>query len=116
MTISVFDSNDNKLSHVFGVTVRPPVPDSTASSWVIASLKYVIEFGEPFEFQLGAWDASGIDHWRISDSDNSSIDTAGSFRNATQLAIDVYRSDARAYDPHGNYCSATLTVVVVDSS
>jgi parallel beta-helix repeat protein len=115
LNISVFDTHDNKLSSIFTVSVKPPVVDSAAPSWVIASLSEVIEFGEPFALQLGAWDPSGIDHWWISDSVNFMIDASGLVRNATRLEIGEYILEVRAYDPHGNFCSATITVVVMVS-
>lgn len=113
LNISVFDTHSNKLSSVFTVTVKARLIDSTSPAWVIASLREVIEFGEHFALQLGAWDASGIDHWWISDSVNFNIDTSGFVRNATQLEVGEYSLEVRAYDPYGNYCTATITVIVV---
>jgi parallel beta-helix repeat protein len=115
LNISVFDTHDNKLSSIFSITVKPQIFDSTAPSWVIVSLRDVIEFGEPFALQFGAWDASGIDHWWISDSINFSIDESGLITNATRLEIGQYNFEVRVYDSFDNYASAILTITVVSS-
>jgi parallel beta-helix repeat protein len=113
LNISVFDTHGNKLSSVFTVTVNAPTVDSTSPAWVIASLREVIEFGEPFALLLGAWDESGIDHWWISDTANFNVDASGFVRNATLLEIGEYTLEVRAYDPYSNYCSAIISVIVV---
>ncbi|MHA2141740.1 MAG: right-handed parallel beta-helix repeat-containing protein [Candidatus Thorarchaeota archaeon] len=115
LNISVYDTHDNKLSSVFEVIVKQPVVDTTSPSWVIASLSETLEFGESFSKQMGAWDASNIDHYWISDMVNFDIDESGLITNATILEVGVYSLEVRAYDPFGNYCSATLIITVVPS-
>jgi parallel beta-helix repeat protein len=115
LNISVFDTHDNKLSSIFSITVKPPILDTTAPSWVTVLFRDVIEFGEPFALQFSAWDASGIDHWWISDSINFSVDESGLITNATRLEIGLYSLEVRAYDSFDNYAKAILTITVVSS-
>jgi parallel beta-helix repeat protein len=113
LNISVFDSHHNKLSSVFEVIIRQPPADTTSPSWIIASLTETLEFGEPFSKQMSAWDESNVDHYWISDTINFAIDGSGLIRNATILEIGVYSLEVRAYDPFGNFCSATLIITVI---
>ncbi|MFW9890504.1 MAG: NosD domain-containing protein, partial [Candidatus Thorarchaeota archaeon] len=115
LNISVFDTHYNMLSSVFEVVVKQPFPDRTSPSWVIASLSYTIKVGEPFALQIGAWDASGIANWLISDTIHFTIDEGGLIMNATQLEIGVYTFEVRAYDPFDNYASAIITLTVIPS-
>lgn len=113
LNISVFDTHGNRLSALLYVTVKQPAVDTTSPSWVIASLTHTLEFGELLSIQMGAWDASSIDHYWINDTVNFAIDESGLITNGITLQVGEYSLEVRAYDPSGNYCSVILIIIVV---
>ena len=112
LNITVYDLLGNHLSSVFTVTVEPPEQDLTSPIWIVVPVDEITNYGEPVILSLGAWDASGIDHWWLNDTENFTFDEFGVIRNATVLEPGIYRLEARAYDPYGNYCSATIVLTV----
>ncbi len=115
LNITVFDSYDNRLSAIFSITIEPPEPDTTPPDWVTLHIYQTIEYGEPLQVQVVAWDESGIDHLWLNDTTHFTLDVLGVITNATVLEPGIYRLEVRAYDPYDNYCSAILVVTVLEA-
>ncbi|MGB5910805.1 MAG: hypothetical protein WBH31_06380, partial [Promethearchaeia archaeon] len=89
------------------------VEDTIAPTWDEIPTDQLLEYGEVFNYDLNASDASGIDHWWLNDTTNFAIDDiTGMITNATLLEEGVHWLEVRAYDPHGLYCSNTFKVIV----
>ncbi len=115
LNITVYDVYGNKLSAIFTVTVNPPEQDTVPPAWITLHISQTIEHGQALEIYIEAWDASGIDHFWLNDTDHFTLDEQGVIRNATILEPGVYRLEVRAYDPYDNYCIATLVVTVLEA-
>lgn len=115
LNITVYDSYNNSLSAIFSITIEPPEPDTTPPDWVILHIYQTIEYGEPLQVQVVAWDESGIDHLWLNDTTHFTLDVLGVITNATVLEPGIYRLEVRAHDPYDNYCSAILVVTVLDA-
>ncbi|MFW9847658.1 MAG: NosD domain-containing protein [Candidatus Thorarchaeota archaeon] len=112
INVTVYDSSGNGLSAIFTVTVEQPTQDTAPPEWIIAPIDQTIAFGEFFVLQLGAWDASGIDHWWINDTVQFTVDDKGVIRNNTLLTTGIYPVNISVYDSSGNSLSAVFTVTV----
>ncbi len=84
-------------------------------SWVQVPIDQVIEYGEPFNYNINATDISGIDHYWINDTTNFQINGNGIITNITILDVSIYWLEVRAYDPYDHYCLATFKIVVQDT-
>jgi len=116
LRIDVFDPYDNMLSADITITVNGPELDTTPPDWVNLTIHQTIEQGKAFQMQLEAWDASGIHHWWLNDTDHFLIEEMGVIRNSTILEVGVYELEVRAYDPYDNYCAAMFVLTVLESA
>ena len=116
LKLTVYDIYGNSLSGEFTITVIPPQEDTIPPTWVTFNIAQTIEYGQPMEIQVEAWDSSGIDHWWMNDTEHFTLDEYGLIRNTVVLESGVYKLEIRAYDPHDNYCSAILVVTVLEAS
>ncbi len=65
---------------------------------------------------VNASDLSGIDQYWVNDTGSFVIDIDGILTNASFLPAGSYGIEVRAYDPFNNYCTATLTLTVEDTT
>ncbi len=112
LNVSVYDTSGNTISKVITITVSPQELDMTNPIWIVAPADEVLEYGESFIQQLGAWDESGIHHWWINDTEYFTMEDGGILRNATVLAPGSYCILVKAFDPSDNFCSATAIVTI----
>jgi branched-chain amino acid transport system substrate-binding protein len=91
-------------------------PDSTPPIWVEIPTDQQVELGQYFSYHVSAYDESGIDHYWISDTENFGIDSYNNIVSLDVLEVGAYELEVRAYDPYNNYCSASFTVNVVDTT
>lgn len=112
LQVWVNDTVNDVLSANFSITVQ----DTTDPTWDEAPTNQVVELGQSFNYNLNASDLSGIDHYWINDTVHFTVDTTGLITNVTDLAVGSYDLEVRAYDPYDNYCSATFTVTVEDTT
>jgi hypothetical protein len=99
------------------------VEDSVNPLWISQIQDKSFSYGDDIEIELMAWDLAGIDNWDISDSGNFSISTTSFAENGIltimgidNLAMGTYPLTITAYDPSGNYVTATLTVTVTTAT
>jgi hypothetical protein len=90
--------------------------DATAPSWNQLPTNQVVDCGTSFRYDVNASDASGISYYSVNDTTHFAIDSNGVITNTTALPVGVYGLEVRAYDPYANYCTATLTVTVQDTT
>jgi hypothetical protein len=114
---------DIRVMNTYGLTLEGSftvtVEDSVSPVWMSLNQDKTFSFGEDIEFQLMTWDLAGIDSWYISDSANFSVSSTSlvdtgilTIVGIENLAIGTYPLTITAYDPSGNYVTATLTVIV----
>lgn len=113
LNIIVYDNYENWLSASFTVIVATIV-DSTPPAWVTLQISQTIEYGEPLQLQVEAWDEAGVDHFWLNDTAHFNLEGAGIITNATILEPGIYRLEVRAYDPSDNYCSAIFVLAVLE--
>jgi hypothetical protein len=87
--------------------------------WISQIQDKTFGFDDDIEIQLMAWDLAGIDSWFISDAVNFSVSSTSlvdtgilTIAGIENLAVGTYPLTITAYDPSGNYITATLTVTV----
>jgi len=73
-----------------------------------------LEYGEELEFQLSAFDLSGIDHWILNDTLNFDISLTGRITNKVDLKSGTYNLLVSVLDPYENILSAEFTVFVAE--
>jgi hypothetical protein len=109
LEIAAYDPSNHNCS----ITIKITVQDTTSPTWDEIPKDYSLEYGEVFNYDLNASDASGIDHWWLNDTANFNIDdTTGVITNLVFLEEGIYWLEVRAYDFHGLYCSYTFKVIV----
>jgi parallel beta-helix repeat protein len=115
--IDIVVTNTYGLSLEGSFTVT--VADSVSPVWMSLNQDKTFNFGDDVEIQLMAWDLAGIDSWYISDSVNFSVSPTSlvdtgilTIVGIENLAVGTYPLTITAYDPSGNYVTATLTVTV----
>ncbi len=108
LEIHVNDTIGLITSSIINITVE----DTTIPNWLESPSNQIIEFGIPFNYEVNASDLAGIDHYWINDTTNFQIDVNGVITNVGTLSSGTYSIEIRAYDPHDNFCSATIEVTV----
>ncbi|MHA2160006.1 MAG: right-handed parallel beta-helix repeat-containing protein [Candidatus Thorarchaeota archaeon] len=120
-------SIDILVTNVYGLSMEGSftvtVEDSVNPLWISQIQDKSFSYGDDIEIELMAWDLAGIDNWDISDSGNFSISTTSFAENGIltimgidNLAMGTYPLTITAYDPSGNYVTATLTVTVTTAT
>ncbi len=106
------------LEGIFSVVVE----DSVSPMWISQVQDKTYSFGEDIEVQLTAWDLAGIANWEISDPENFTIASTSyadtgivSITDNGHLPAGTYPLIVAAYDPSGNFVSASFTITVTES-
>lgn len=84
-------------------------------SWIQIPSNQIIKYGDSFNYDINAIDNSGIDYYWINNTIYFNIDENGVIINITILNVGTYWLEVRAYDPLGQYCTATFRVIVQDT-
>ncbi len=108
VNITAYDPLGLYSSAIINITVQ----DTTVPAWVQSPVDQGIKEGTPLSYDVGASDLSGIQHYSIDDTTRFAIDTNGVITSIDPLAAGEYEVEIRAYDPYGNYCSATIKITV----
>jgi len=106
--IGVCDIVENYCNSTIKITVQ----DTTSPIWMIEPEDRLIQYGEDFNYNLEAFDLSGISYWWINDTINFHINNNGKITNLIALEEGVYSVEIRAYDVFDNYCSKTIRITV----
>jgi parallel beta-helix repeat protein len=106
--IFVSDIHGNTQSARIVIQVR----DTTPPDWTIPINDIVITYGSPFEYQLSAWDLSGIGSWEVNDTAQFAIDETGRITNRIVLPIGEYDLAVTVNDTYGNSRTANIAVTV----
>ena len=112
LEIRAYDYN----GHYCTATITITVEDTTAPTWDILPSDQMVEFGDPFSYDVDASDPSGIAYYWIDDETNFNIDGNGLITNAVVLSVGDYTLEIRAYDYNGHFCTATITITVEDTT
>ncbi|MFX1603467.1 MAG: nitrous oxide reductase family maturation protein NosD [Promethearchaeota archaeon] len=109
----------SELTADFYVWVRDTIPPA----WMIAPTDQTLEYGEGIDYQVAVIDLSGIEHWELSDTvhftlttSDHSLGSTAHITNATTLEPGVRYLQITAYDPYDNFCTATITVRVLEGT
>jgi len=106
------DTQGNILSGSLTVYVQ----DSIAPIWTEEPTNQTLDLGEPLQYTLLVYDLSGISLWEVNDTEHFEISGSGVLVNVTVLSSGEYPVTVRAYDPSGNNCSATFTIIVHEAT
>jgi len=113
LEIAAYDPSNHNCS----ATIKITVEDTIAPTWDEIPTDQPLEYGEAFNYDLNASDASGIDHWWLNDSTYFDIDDlTGMIMNIGQVPIGIYWLEARACDPSNQNCSANIKITVQDTT
>ena len=107
-------SVNDTLGHVLSGTIRIEVVDTQAPVWVVVPETVYVNYGMRGILIIQAHDASGIDHYWVSDTASFSVDEEGVVTNNVSLPCGETLLEVRAYDSYGHYCSADIVIVVLD--
>jgi parallel beta-helix repeat protein len=88
--------------------------DTTPPDWVITPEDQVIEYGDPFYYDLDVTDSSAISHWWLTGG-GFSIDSDGVITNSTFLAVNIYIIIINVNDTYGNTRGALIAITVEDT-
>ena len=113
-TYNIRVSVNDTLGHVLTGLIRIEVVDTQAPTWVAIPDTVYVNYGERGILLIQAYDASGIDHYWVSDAAHFSVDKEGVVTNNSSLPWGETLLEARAYDSYGHYCSADIVIVVLD--
>ncbi|MHA1518860.1 MAG: S8 family serine peptidase [Promethearchaeota archaeon] len=112
-SITVYDTSGNiAITPTYTINVL----DTTTPIWVFPPVDQTMELGNSLTYDVDASDLDGVASYWISDTVNFAIDGSGTITNAVTLAVGIYSLEIRGYDASGNYCTATITVTVQDTS
>ena len=93
----------------------PLVYHPTYPEWVAEPSDCYLECGNNFSYDVDATATTPI-RWWLSDEVNFEIDVDGVIENRTFLPYGNYSLEIRAYNLYNGSCSATITVVVDDTT
>jgi hypothetical protein len=110
----IWVSVNDTLGQVLTGTIRIEVVDTQAPVWVVVPVTVYVNYGERGILLIQAYDASGIDHYWVSDTARFSVDGEGVVTNNVSLPCGEILLEVRAYDSYGHYCSADIVIVVLD--
>jgi len=108
--VCVNDSRGEVLAGRFTVTVQ----DTTSPIWLQVPVHQDLRYGEPFSYQLQAFDLSGIASWQVNDTTSFAVNNEGLVTNRTALVPGRYGLLIRATDPYGNSITAAFKVEVAE--
>jgi hypothetical protein len=93
-----------------------PSADTNPPSFIEIPTNKVVEIGSMFRYDLNATDDTGIDEWWVNDTTYLHINETGIITCDSLLATEDFGVEVRAYDPYGQYCSATFRISMKDTT
>ncbi|MFX1474615.1 MAG: S8 family serine peptidase [Promethearchaeota archaeon] len=108
LEIRAYDPYSNYCTATITITVQ----DTTPPSWVGTPTDQVLDYGTALDYQLQAYDLSGIALWTINDTLHFSISSTGRLTSGDTLNLGSYGLNVTVSDPYGNALSALFTVTV----
>jgi hypothetical protein len=99
-------------AHYCSATIKVTVHDTVSPTWLITAIDQVLAYGQALDYQISAWDRSGIDHWSVNDTVHFAISSSGRLTSITSLAAGRYGLTVTVYDPYNNARSITFAVTV----
>jgi len=121
LEVRVYDSLDNYISETFALMIQ----DTLSPYWIVAPSNQVLDFGDSFSIELKVTDASAIQDWSISDTDNFGISdswnnldwtSTATIYNQTVLEPGTYLLTISVTDNQGNDLSNQITITVNEST
>ncbi|RLG45267.1 MAG: hypothetical protein DRN81_02175 [Thermoproteota archaeon] len=112
LRVEVNDTNGLVASAVFRVIVQ----DTIAPGWIEGPVDQIVEFGDPFRYDLNATDVAGIDAWWLEDTTYFQVDSEGVITNRTVVDVGTYYLHVHVNDTHGLVSQAIVEVVVEDTT
>ncbi len=112
LEVRAYDPFGNNCTGVFRVVCL----DTSLPSWATQPTNQIVEYGDQLTFYLDAVDFSGIQFYRLNDTEHFFVDSEGLVTNATPLSIGIYWIRVVAFDPSLNNCTATILITVSDTT
>ncbi|MFX1539796.1 MAG: hypothetical protein ACFFBX_03350, partial [Promethearchaeota archaeon] len=112
LKVRVNDTSGDFRFADFLVTVQ----DTTPPVWITEPTNQMVELGGTLDYQLAAWDASGIDSWIINDTVHFNIGSNGRVTSIGTLAFRVYWLQVCVNDTLNQVLTGTFAVIVQDTT
>ncbi|MFX1577751.1 MAG: cadherin repeat domain-containing protein [Promethearchaeota archaeon] len=93
-------------------TIQITVIDSTPPRWQPIPSDQTFLYGAFWQYQLEAYDLSGVTQWSVNDSSRFTISESGVLTSVVPLDMGQYNLNVTAIDPYGNSISALFSVVI----
>ncbi len=111
LEVNVNDTYGNTLTDKFKITVE----DNIAPTWDEIPTNQPFEYGEAFNYDLNASDATGIDEWWLNDTMYFDIDGNGVITNKSLVPIGEYWLEVNVNDTYGNTLTDKFRITVEDT-
>lgn len=108
LEVRAYDGNNLYCSAAFAILVE----DTTCPVWLSEPTDQVLDYGQNLDYQLEAWDLSGIDHWGINDTVHFAITNTGRIINMVPLGSGTYYLLVTVGDIYNNELSVTIAIFV----
>jgi len=102
------DTQGNILSGSFTITVQ----DTTEPIWIIEPEDRLLSYGELLDYQLDAFDLSGVATWTLNDTIHFMITSTGRIFNIVELAPGSYGLTVTVLDIYGNQLSTSFSITM----
>ena len=112
VSVTVFDIYNNPSSRDAIITIQ----DTEDPVWNTAPTNQNVEFGADLQYELDAYDPTGIETWYVNDVSHFVIDENGTLSNIVPLGIGSYGIIIQATDPYGNSLQSAITIAVSDNT
>jgi hypothetical protein len=112
LEVQVYDPSNNYDSALFTIIVQ----DTTSPSWVIQPTDQTIEYGSVFDYQLSAWDLTGLHIWTVNDTTQFTCDATGRITSIGILTPNRYGLQININDTHNNLLTSSITITVQDTT
>jgi hypothetical protein len=109
------DQSINNITTTINLTIREKINDTTNPEFSDLQ-NQTIEFGSSLLYDINATDVSGIDCFRINNTNNFSINCSGILQNISQLDTNIHHLNITVNDTAGNNNSDILLINVSDTT
>jgi hypothetical protein len=96
--------------------VRAIQIDTTAPTWDQNPQDCILELGDDFTYKVNASDLNDIASYTLNDTSFFAIDAGGIIEAPGNPPVGEYPLEIKAFDPYDNFCTATITISVEDTT
>ncbi|RDE11255.1 MAG: hypothetical protein C4K49_12005 [Candidatus Thorarchaeota archaeon] len=108
LEVRIYDFYNNYCAATFVIAVE----DTTPPAWLVQPVDKTLSYGLSLDYQLEAFDLSGVVLWLINDTIHFAISSSGHLTNATILSSGRYGVTVTVSDPYGNALTGVFAIHV----